>query len=284
MLIEAGEYTRVSSSNYEEVTRNSFGKILHPRVSEHAARYRWAVSEINNAKYTSTVVDAASGSGWGTHLIAQQTDTKLALGIDIDQHIVTEATNRFGNERVLFHNCDIRDIDRAALAPYGPFSAIVSFETIEHVPQQQAVPVLERFASLLEPGGTLFISTPNKQIHSPLKEGVFIPDHFYEFEKSQFLQVLQAAGFRVDNLYGQRFMEERTFRKFTRILNSLAENPVIQKFRKQNPELHRLPYRVLSLISLALHPSEEVMSFDSSGKEPVIFIAKCSIADSHYTD
>jgi SAM-dependent methyltransferase len=87
--------------------------------------------------------------------------------------------------------------------PFGRvFNTIVSFETIEHLPDA------ERFVAectrVLTPGGLLIISTPNRALWSPRSPKPLQKHHVREFNLKEFLAVLKP--FQVE-LYGQLLMD-----------------------------------------------------------------------------
>ena len=78
--------------------------------------------------------------------------------------------------------------------PNGCVDVITSFETVEHVPDDEAL-ILE-FRRVLRSEGLLFISTPNQW---PVEVSPF---HLREYDKDSFLSVL-SRGFECVELYNQ---------------------------------------------------------------------------------
>ncbi len=67
----------------------------------------------------------------------------------------------------------------------GYFQAVVSFETLEHVPVD---PFMREVRRVLAPGGLLLLSTPQNQLgHIP-----FIPAHEHEFSLAEVTQIVSA--------------------------------------------------------------------------------------------
>ena len=98
------------------------------------------------------VVDAASGEGYGTAyagLFAAD-----ALGLDLDPTATAHAGRRYPRAR--FETADVSSFD------YADADLVVSFETIEHVPDPVA------FLRALDGcRGAIVVSTPNRRMHSP---------------------------------------------------------------------------------------------------------------------
>ena len=113
------------------------GELVH---AEHLARYRLAAQLARGRR----VLDAASGEGYGSAILAAAGATSVT-GIDLDRDAVDHAGARYGL------NFEVADV--AALPfPEASFDVVVSFETIEHVPD--AVAALREFRRVLAPRGT----------------------------------------------------------------------------------------------------------------------------------
>jgi SAM-dependent methyltransferase len=121
------------------------GELVH---AEHVARYQFAAGLAAGLR----VLDAASGEGYGTEMIARA-GAKSVVGIDLDPKAVEHARERYG--------LDFRAGDVGAL-PFedGSFDLVVSFETIEHVKDGERA--ISEFHRVLSDDGLLVISTPNK--------------------------------------------------------------------------------------------------------------------------
>ncbi len=98
------------------------------------------------------VVDAASGEGYGTGYAALF--ALDALGLDVDAEATAHATRRYPRAR--FQAADVSQAD------YSEADLVVSFETIEHVPDPRAF-----LRSLDACKGAIVVSTPNRRKHSP---------------------------------------------------------------------------------------------------------------------
>src|SRR5882672_4626203 len=93
----------------------------------------------------------------------------------------------------------------AAQLPFGRvFDAVVSFETIEHVPDPARF--VAECARVLKPGGLFLVSTPNRELWSPRSAKPLQRHHVKEFSRKEFLQVLQP--FKVQ-LFGQILLDRR---------------------------------------------------------------------------
>ncbi len=117
----------------------------------HMARYRFALPHAAGQE----VADIACGTGYGTELLLTDGQAKSVIGVDLDPDTIRYAEDRHRPENVSYR-CASGD---ATGLPDASLDVIVSFETIEHVPCDERL--LDEFARLLRPGGTLVVSTPN---------------------------------------------------------------------------------------------------------------------------
>ena len=143
------------------------------------------------------MLDAACGEGYGSWLLAAVAD--WVVGIDCDTDAIRHALARYAqrpNLRYLQGSC--------AALPLGQASVdlIISFETIEHLQEQEAM--LEEFRRVLAPEGALIISSPNKAIYSQ-ETGYANEFHVRELTRQE-LAAMLARRFRKQAWYGQRVL------------------------------------------------------------------------------
>ncbi|GAB0157822.1 hypothetical protein CHRYSEOSP005_31080 [Chryseobacterium sp. Alg-005] len=112
----------------------------------HIATYEYAKSFVKGKK----VLDFGCGSGYGTQMLSE--DAQSVTGVDISKEAIEFAKTNYTASRLDFKT--IPEISNEK------FDIITSFQVIEHVPNDnQYVTDLKR---LLNPGGYLLISTPDK--------------------------------------------------------------------------------------------------------------------------
>jgi SAM-dependent methyltransferase len=156
-------------------------------LAEHLARYRLAAQLAPGRR----VLDAACGEGYGLALMAAA-GPKTATGVDVDAATVEHVRQR--------HGVDARQADVREL-PFedDAFDLVVSFETIEHVPEPERA--LDELARVLAPGGLLLISTPNASQY--LVENEF---HVREFGHDEFAGLLRERFGSVRLLYQHNWL------------------------------------------------------------------------------
>ena len=156
--------------------------------ADHVNRYRFAVNHIGSGK---RVLDAACGCGYGSRML-QDAGNKV-VGVDICPEAILYAGEHYNGVGYLLS--DIRD------KPWvGMFDAIVSFETIEHLPEGS----LRLFRESVD--GVFICSVPNQDSYPFVAEN-FARDvypHLRHYTPFEFDEVLAQAGFKVTERYCQK--------------------------------------------------------------------------------
>jgi SAM-dependent methyltransferase len=146
-----------------------------PRVNvqESASRYAFAAAGVRDVR----VVDVASGSGLGSDLL-RRAGARLVVGVEADP----AALARCAAATLAFVQAD------ATALPFGDASCevVVSFETIEHVADPERM--LAECRRILRPGGTLYLSTPNRAVTRWLPPNPF---HVREFTIGEILALVR---------------------------------------------------------------------------------------------
>lgn len=101
-------------------------------IRRHIERY----AIIRQFAYGRTV-DCACGVGYGTHLLAKNSDVSRIYGIDSDPDCIAYAKKEFGGDRIEFVCGDLASITLPEI------DFLASLETIEHLPDPR---YLNRFA------------------------------------------------------------------------------------------------------------------------------------------
>ena len=152
---------------------------------EHIVRYQAAVDLVKGK----TVLDIASGSGYGSALLG--TSAKHVTGVDIDRPTVDYAKKNYGSKNVDFKVGDGVSIPLAD----NSVEVVVSFETIEHIDKYKVF--MDEVKRVLKPDGLFILSTPNDV---EFIEGNHF--HIHEFEAKE-LEALVAKYFKHTKSYYQ---------------------------------------------------------------------------------
>lgn len=160
---------------------------------EHYARYAFATRFAHGRR----VLDCASGEGFGADLLARV--ARQVDAVDVSAEAVAHARGRYAaTPRLAFHQA-------SALAlpfPDGHFDLVVSFETLEHLVEHEAL--VDEFARVLAPDGLLLISTPDKAIYSD-QAGYRNEFHPRELYRPEF-EALLKRQFGHTEIYGQQLL------------------------------------------------------------------------------
>lgn len=144
------------------------------------------------------VLDAASGEGYGSFLLAR--DAASVVGVDVSADAIVHAQQRYARSNLRFEAASVTALPQ----PDASIDLVVSFETIEHLTAQ--APMLAEFRRVLAPGGVLLISSPNRSVYN---EGGGIDNHFHvrELDRAE-LAALLAPAFPAQAWYAQRVIAQ----------------------------------------------------------------------------
>jgi SAM-dependent methyltransferase len=160
---------------------------------EHYHRYVLAAHWCENLH----TLDAACGEGYGAALLAESAAS--VEGVDISEHAITHARQRYGHlEKLGFQ---VADCTRLPFAD-NKFDRVVSFETLEHLAEQDQL--LAEFRRVLKPDGCLILSSPDKAVYSD-EPGSNNEFHVRELYREE-LEVLIKQHFPASRLLGQKLM------------------------------------------------------------------------------
>lgn len=120
----------------------------------HYRRYEFSKNYISNGDVCG---DFACGTGYGTAMIAQK--AHKAIGADINKRVINKIKERYEkNKNIEFININLLDMLYTSF-----FDKIISFETIEHLAEQDIPRLFNLFNRALKPGGKIIFSVPYVQ-------------------------------------------------------------------------------------------------------------------------
>lgn len=152
--------------------------------AEHITRYQTA-QEIVKGK---TVLDIASGSGYGTQLLAKT--AKHVFGVDVNKDAVTYADAHFGAKNITYK---VGDGEKIPLED-NSVDVVITFETIEHI--ENYLQFIKEMKRVLKPDGLAIVSTPNDL---EFAEGNHF--HLHEFEYQELVDLLKQDFENIDSYY-----------------------------------------------------------------------------------
>ena len=165
------------------------GEIAHEHWHRYAFARRWVEGK--------RVLDVACGEGYGSALLSEV--AAQVTGVDIAEGAVAHARTSYATHRNLRF-----EHGSATALPLADASvdAVVSFETIEHLPGADQPRMLAEIARVLTADGILVLSAPNPVEYSQARN-YRNPFHLHEPTRDE-LEALLAPMFPVRHWYGQR--------------------------------------------------------------------------------
>lgn len=152
----------------------------------HLVVYQWIAQRCRGLD----VVDLACGEGYGTDVLASTAHT--VTGVDANPEAYEHARLKYTRPGVSFARELIETFRQ-------PCDAVVFLQTIEHV--QNPGEILDHVRSLLRPGGTAYVSTPNVLTLAPDGEKSGNPWHVKEYRADEF-RTLCEGGFEHVEMLG----------------------------------------------------------------------------------
>ncbi len=227
---------------------------------EHRSRYRFAAQFVSGKR----VVDVASGAGFGLRILREA--GACAVGFDYDRDALGEA------RRVAPHAPLVLATPPRSPPSLHPVHGVVSFETLEHVPD--AVAMLREIRRVLKPDGYLVLSTPNRAFGPPERH-TSNPYHVREFTADELRATLKAE-FACVELYGQRPDPAYCYVPYLMIEPHYEPRALVWKLMARLPHAVR-DFAAFSLSGRPFYPSEHDYSFDlerTDGAHALVAVAR----------
>ena len=157
---------------------------------EHMHRYLMVRDLIHNK----TVLDIASGEGFGSDYLAQYASN--VIGVDLSKDAIDHAKKKYQRDNLTFK------VGSTSQIPLDDNSVdvVVSFETIEHHDEHEEM--MAEIVRVLKPDGVLIISSPDKAEYSDVPQ-TNNPYHVRELYQHE-LEELLSKYFKYSEIYGQR--------------------------------------------------------------------------------
>lgn len=161
--------------------------------SEHLNRYYFVINQIDLTNLT--VVDLASGEGYGSDLLSNF--SKNVFGIDISNEAVDYASKKYKKNNLEFIVGSAFDIPLKS----NSVDVFISFETIEHHDKHEEM--LCEIKRVLKPNGILIISSPDKHFYSDERNYInkfHVKELYYEDFKKLINKHFHKATFYLQNI------------------------------------------------------------------------------------
>jgi 2-polyprenyl-3-methyl-5-hydroxy-6-metoxy-1,4-benzoquinol methylase len=165
----------------------------------HEAKFRLIERIAMPAKHE-RVLDAGCGSGTISQFLSLHAGD--VIGIDSNPSAITYATDAFKAPNLQFRLGQFDDLKDGRT-----FDRIYCIEVIEHLYEHQVAEVLSLFYELTNPGGQLFITTPNYRSAWPLIEWILDryslvakldkAQHVTHFSKGKLARISERAGWSI---------------------------------------------------------------------------------------
>lgn len=165
-------------------------EISKNNLVEHLARYK-----IVGGSKDSIVLDIGCGTGAGTNILAKS--FKKAYGVDLAPDAIEYSKKYWNKKNISFTVGSGTDIP----FPANTFDTVAAFEVFEHIKEWGKF--LSELKRVTKRNGKIYISTPNKDIHSPGTKKPINPYHFFEMTEKEFRKALNKY-FVIDSFLGQR--------------------------------------------------------------------------------
>jgi SAM-dependent methyltransferase len=147
----------------------------------HLAVYRWIAERCAGRR----LVDMACGEGYGSAVLAE--NAAEVVGVDANPEAFEHARLRYRASNLRFERALVEEFEDGT-----PYDALVFLQTIEHVNEPERL--LERFSSLLAPGGIAYVTTPNRlTLAPPGAERSGNPWHVREYAPDEFAALVRPA-------------------------------------------------------------------------------------------
>jgi ubiquinone/menaquinone biosynthesis C-methylase UbiE len=238
---------------------------------EHIDRYQFASKFIRDNK----ILDLACGTGYGSHYLINK-GAREVVGVDISPEAIEYAKNHYYNENLNYICADALELPFSD----GSFDAIVSFETIEHLQNDEKF--IAQCHRIIKKDGLLIISTPNKRFWSPEQDQPCNEYHFREYSAPEFEELL-ASYFRDIELYGQKNINlikksfiDKSFKLISIIPKGNLINQKILNIKNNKRIKPETPDRKDDPVKRTEEPLDEIKKYkESKYNIPKFIIALC---------
>lgn len=234
----------MEENNFKGERIEAKSEISKNNLVEHLARYR-----IVSGPKDSIVLDIGCGTGAGTNILAK--NFNKIYGVDVSPDAIEYSKKYWKKKNISFIVGSGTNIP----FPANRFDIVTAFEVFEHIKEWRKF--LLELKRVTKRNGRIYISTPNKDIHSPGTKKPINPFHFFEMTEKEFKKAL-SKYFVIDSFLGQRtpVYNDHWIWKIVDPFLLTFHNILPYKFDKT------LKFKVMNWIKPVLLPNDVIFSDD----------------------
>lgn len=195
---------RKIENNGERVFINLNKKINYDKLDmyekNHYKRYEFASDFVKKIDDKSNLVvgDFACGSGYGTCMLSSV--SKKVIGVDICPKTIEFNKKNYKTINNIEYHCEnLVNLDFA-----NTFDLITSFETIEHLEENNILAVLDNFYRAMKSNGYLVFSVPYMQEDSEIAREMGFHKTFF-IDENKLQTWLSSKNFIIEKFYYQNY-------------------------------------------------------------------------------
>ena len=153
------------------------------------------------------ILEIGCGKGYGTFLLAKNLPNSKVVGIDINKGVIEFGKETWTSKNLNFEVMNILDSDKLKKIgnKHGKFDVVICFEVLEHISPDNTVGFLDNIKYLVDTGGRLLLSTPNKQVYDI---DAYTEDHINEMNYEELTATLRKNGFKIMSIYGMSWLNK----------------------------------------------------------------------------
>jgi len=150
------------------------------------ARYKFACKWLRDSD---RVLEVGCGEGFGCNFFSRH--VRQVTGLDIDEELIERCRERYQRDNLEFV---VGDIIQPRKPPCANYDAVISFEMIEHVSQEDGTRMVANVAAHLKDGGLAVLSTPRARADRSVSRQ---HHHVFEYDYDTLVQTLRPYFERV---------------------------------------------------------------------------------------
>lgn len=139
------------------------------------------------------VLDLGCGFGWFC-LMAEERGAKKIYGVEISNEDLETAKNNINSKKIEFKVGSAVHIP----LPDNSVDTVVSWEVIEHIPENNERKMFEEVERVLKPGGRFYLSTPYNSFVSKLFDPAFLILKHRHYDESHFKKFVKGTKLKID--------------------------------------------------------------------------------------